>query len=90
MSRKRLTRNELLMKISGELAALSAIVPGNPMDMPGLARNARDTEQRLARLASVVSSMVPGHQYGGLDDANDEYREYVADFGGEDSRQEGN
>lgn len=90
MSPKRLNRNQLLMTISGELAALSAIVPGNPMDMAGLARNARDTEQRLSRLARVVSSMVPGHQYGGLDDANDEYREYVADFGEAGSRQGGN
>lgn len=89
MRPKRLTRNELLMRISGEMRILAAIVPGNPMDMAALARNARDTEARLNRLARVVSSMVPGHNYGGLDDANEEYREYVADFGEADSRQEG-
>lgn len=80
MSGRRLTRNELLMKISGEMTALAAITPTNPMDITALARNAKDTEVRLNRLARVVSATVPSHNYGGMDEANDQYREYLAEF----------
>ena len=80
MSGRRLTRNELLMRISGEMRTLAAITPTNPMDLTALVRNAKDTEIRLARLARVVSSMVPSHNYGGIDEANDQYREYLAEF----------
>jgi hypothetical protein len=81
VSSRRLTRNELLMRISGEMTALAAIVPTNPMDVAALARNARNTEYRLGRLAQVVSSMVPSHNYGGIDEANQLYLDYLADFG---------
>lgn len=80
MSGRRLTRNELLMRISGEMSALAVIIPGNPMDLTTLARNARDTEERLGRLAQVVSSMVPSYNYGGVEDATKQYREYMAEF----------
>ncbi|ACL42213.1 hypothetical protein Achl_4262 (plasmid) [Pseudarthrobacter chlorophenolicus A6] len=80
MSRKRLTRNELLMRVSGEMSSLAAIIPSNPMDVAALARNARNTEQRLGRLAQVVSSMVPSYNYGGIEEANRRYRDYMAEF----------
>lgn len=80
MSGKRLTRNELLMRISGEMSALAVIIPTNPMDVATLAQNARRTERRLARLAQVVSSMVPSYNYGGIEEANRQYREYLAEF----------
>lgn len=81
MSSKRLTRNELLMRVSSEMSALAAIIPNNPMDVAALARNARNTEKRLGQLARVVSSMVPSYNYGGIDEANELYRDYVVDFG---------
>lgn len=80
MSGRRLTRNELLMRVSAEMSALTVIIPNNPMDMAALARNAKDTEVRISRLARVVSSMVPSFGYGGIDEANLQFREYLADF----------
>ncbi|QOD06052.1 hypothetical protein [Pseudarthrobacter sp. BIM B-2242] len=80
MSTKRLTRNELLMRISSEMSALAVIIPTNPMDVAALARNARRTEERLGQLAQVVSSMVPSYNYGGIDEANEQYRDYMAKF----------
>lgn len=80
MSGRRLTRNDLLMRVSGEMMSLAVITPTNPMDMSALVRNAKDTEVRLARLARVVSAMVPSHNFGGMDEANREYRDYEADF----------
>lgn len=80
MSGKRLTRNELLMRISSEMSSLAVIIPNNPMDLAALARNARDAEIRLSHLAQVVSSMVPSYNYGGVDEANEQYRDYMAKF----------
>lgn len=80
MSRKRLTRNELLMRISSEMSALAVIIPANPADIAVLGQNARRTEKRLNRLAQVVSSMVPTYNYGGIEEANDQYRDYLAEF----------
>jgi hypothetical protein len=80
LSARGLTRNDLLMRISSEMTALAVITPRNPMDMTSLVRNAKDTEARLVRLAGVLSSMVPSHNYGGMEEANSQYREYVADF----------
>ncbi|QOT19571.1 hypothetical protein [Paenarthrobacter sp. YJN-5] len=80
MSGKRLTRNDLLMRVSREMSALAVIIPTNPMDLTALAHNARDTEERLRRLAQVVSSMVPSYNYGGIEDANEQYRDYMAEF----------
>ncbi|MET4143851.1 hypothetical protein [Arthrobacter sp. UYCo732] len=76
----RLTRNELLMRVSSEMTVLAAITPTNPMDMTALVRNAKDTEVRLGRLAHVVSAMVPSHNFGGIEEANNQYREYLAEF----------
>jgi hypothetical protein len=80
VSGRRLTRNELLMRISGEMTVLASITPGNPMDMTALVRNAKDTEVRLSRLAGVLSAMVPSHNFGGMVEANEQYRDYVAEF----------
>lgn len=77
---RRLTQKELLMRVSAEMTALAVIMPGNPMDLTALVRNAKDTEVRLARLARIVSAMVPSHNYGGIEAANDEYRDYLAEF----------
>lgn len=89
MSGRRLTRNELLMRISSEMSSLSVIVPSNPMDLATLARNARTTEIRLGQLAQVVSSIVPSYNYGGIDEANEQYRDYMAKFHPEGTEQKG-
>lgn len=89
MSGRRLTRNELLMRISSEMSALSVIIPTNPMDVAALARNARTAEIRLGHLAQVVSSMVPSYNYGGVDEANDQYRDYMEKFHPGVTEQEG-
>ncbi|HEX9227590.1 MAG TPA: hypothetical protein VF885_13180 [Arthrobacter sp.] len=68
------------MRISSEMSALAAITPANPMDLATLVRNAKDTEVRLGRLSRVLASMVPSHNYGGIDEANVQYREYLAEF----------
>jgi len=88
MSGRRLTRNELLMRISSEMSALAVIIPTNPMDVTAMVRNARDTEVRLRRLAGVLSSIVPSYNYGGLDEADSQYGEYLADFRSSDEHQE--
>ena len=67
MSGRRLTRNELLMRISGEMRTLAAITPTNPMDLTALVRNAKDTQIRLSLLARAVSSLVPSHNSGRTD-----------------------
>lgn len=89
MSAKRLTRNELLMRISSEMSALAVFIPTNPMDVAALARNARTAEIRLGQLAQVVSSMVPSYNYGGIDEANEQYRDYMAKLHPEGTKQEG-
>ncbi|WP_422759202.1 hypothetical protein [Paenarthrobacter sp. C1] len=90
MSGKRLTRNDLLMRVSAEMSTLAVIIPSNPMDLTALARNARGTEERFSRLAQVVSSMVPSHNYGGIEDANEQYRDYMAEFHPEGPEPKGN
>ena len=32
----------------------------------------------LSHLAQVLSSMVPSYNYGGVDEANEQYRDYMA------------
>lgn len=68
------------MRISSEMTDLAVITPSNPMDVTSLVRNAKDTEARLVRLAGVLSSIVPSHNYGGVEEANSQYLEYMADF----------
>lgn len=89
MSGRRLTRNELLMRISSEMSTLAVIIPTNPADIASLGQNARRTEKRLGRLSQIVSSMVPSYNYGGVDEANRRYRDYLAEFHPEGTEQEG-
>jgi hypothetical protein len=89
MSGRRLTRNELLMRISSEMSALAVIIPTNPADISALGQNARRTEKRLGLLAQIVSSMVPSYNYGGIEEANRRYRDYLGEFHPTEAGQKG-
>ena len=76
---KKLSRNGLLMLIGGELMN-HRVVPFNPMDITEIARRAHLADRRNRQLAAVVQAMVPSADYGGMDDAREEWAAYMAEF----------
>ncbi|GAA3581202.1 hypothetical protein GCM10022198_00380 [Klugiella xanthotipulae] len=75
-----ITKNNLIAAIYKEMTYLSVITPTNPMHQSELIRRAKETEERLPRLADVLFALVPYYGGGGLADALDAWGDYCQRF----------